>query len=218
MPGTTSTDGAPVHAEEQRRHVVHAAREISAHRAVSETLAADWYSLEQFATCLLSRLAQAMGCVAGALWVPRRDVLVTSAFWRGDAAELLEFEMLTRETQVPSGCDVPGQAWLRHQPLNVVSPGDDPIFARRAAAAHGHLGGVIALPALAGEEVLAVIELYSSEATTPTERLMRTLTGIGHEVGQFLAGHRMSPPPPLINDRKLGVRNRTEAVARYPNG
>jgi PAS domain S-box-containing protein len=230
-------------------------REIASHIVVAATLAADWYSLEQFGVALLSGLTQAMGCVAGALWLPRDGVLVATAFWPQGSPELGEFEALTRETRFPSGCDVPGRAWQARRPVNVVSPCDDPVFARRASAARDRLGGVIALPALAGEEVLAVIELYSSEATKLTDRLMCTLTGIGHEVGQFLAGHRNSLSPPLISDRelevlallakgatnveiaqqlmlaqstvsshvkhilrKLGVRNRTEAVARYLSG
>jgi PAS domain S-box-containing protein len=230
-------------------------REIAAHLAVAETLTSDWHSLEQCGTHLLRGLALAMDCVAGALWVPRRDVLVASVFWRGDSGELSEFEALTRETFFPKGCDVPGRAWAQRRPVSIVSPCDDPSFARRASAARDRIGGVIALPALAGEEVLAVIELHSSEATKLTERLLRTLTGIGHEIGQFLATRRSDLSPPLITDResqvlvllskgatnaeiaqqlvlaqstvsshvkhilrKLGARNRTEAVARYLSG
>jgi PAS domain S-box-containing protein len=183
----------------------HADREIAAHLAVAETLTSDWHSLEQCGTHLLRGLALAMGCVAGALWVPRRDVLVASVFWRGDAGELSEFEALTRETCFPKSCDVPGRAWAQRRPVNVVSPSEDPSFARRAGAARDYLRGVIALPALAGEEVLAVIELHSSEATKLTERLLRTLTGIGHEIGQFLATRRPDHSPPLITDRESQV-------------
>jgi ATP/maltotriose-dependent transcriptional regulator MalT len=43
---------------------------------------------------------------------------------------------------------------------------------------------------LDGEEVLAVVELYSCEDAEPSERLMRSLVGIGHQLGQFLKRHR----------------------------
>jgi PAS domain S-box-containing protein len=230
-------------------------REIAAHLAVAGTLTSEWHSLEQFATHLLRGLALAMGCVSGALWVPRRDVLVASVFWRGGRVGLAEFEALTRELRFPKSSGVPGQVWELRRPVNVVDPCDDPTFARRASAARDRLGGIIALPALAGEEVLAVIELHSSEATALTPRLLRTFTGIGHEVGRFLAAHRGDLAPALITDRerevlallakgatngeiaqqlvlaqstvsshvkhilrKLGVRNRTAAVAQYLNG
>jgi PAS domain S-box-containing protein len=230
-------------------------REIAAHLAVAETLTSDWHSLEQCGMHLLRGLALALGCVAGALWVPCRDVLVASVFWRGDSGELSEFEAQTRATCFPKGCDVPGRAWAQRRPVSIVSPGDDPSFARRASAARDRLGGVIALPAVEGEKVLAVIELHSSEAINLTERLLRTLTGIGHEIGQFLAARRSDLSPPLITAResevlallskgatnaeiaqqlvlaqstvsshvkhilrKLGARNRTEAVARYLSG
>jgi PAS domain S-box-containing protein len=68
-----------------------------------------------------------------------------------------------------------------------------------------HQRGAIAIPVMTGQEVLAVIELYSRGEVSVTERLMETLTGIGYEVGQFLAHRRSELSPPALTERELQV-------------
>jgi ATP/maltotriose-dependent transcriptional regulator MalT len=65
--------------------------------------------------------------------------------------------------------------------------------------------GGVAIPALSGQEVLAVIELASREEAEVTERLMRSLTGIGHEIGQFLSRRRGELEAPVLTAREIEV-------------
>jgi PAS domain S-box-containing protein len=66
-------------------------------------------------------------------------------------------------------------------------------------------GAAIALPVITGDEVLAVIELSSRTEVAVTERLMETLTGIGYEVGQFLARRRGELSARVLTERELQV-------------
>jgi DNA-binding CsgD family transcriptional regulator len=228
-----------------------AEREIAAHVAVAEALA-EWDSFEQGAEGLLRGLATAMGCVAAVLWIPDGDVLVPRVMWHALSVDLSEFDALTRNLRFPIGSGLPGQVWETRQPMNVTGIRDDPVFARRAPAGRDRLRGLVALPALVGDEVMAVLELHSREESEPTKRLMRSLSSIGHEIGQFLRSrHGEIKPLPLSERelevltmmasgasngemakqlvvsqstisshvkhilRKLAVRNRTEAVARF---
>ncbi|MGZ5357159.1 MAG: LuxR C-terminal-related transcriptional regulator [Solirubrobacterales bacterium] len=185
---------------DQRR----AEREIAAHVAVSEALA-EWESFEGGAETLLRKLAGAMDCAAGALWVPDDDVLVANVFWCATTLDNAdEFEAATRQLRLLRGAALPAQVWQTGVPvaLNVC---DQPGFLRVAEAEAAGLRGAVAFPALAGEEVMAVVELYSAEDSVLSERLMRSLVGMGHELGQFLGHHRGELGPPVLTPRELEV-------------
>jgi PAS domain S-box-containing protein len=56
-------------------------REIAAHVAVSEAID-EWESFDQGVENLLRKLAEALDCVAGVLWVPDGEALVAPVLWR----------------------------------------------------------------------------------------------------------------------------------------
>ncbi|HEX8075504.1 MAG TPA: PAS domain S-box protein [Thermoleophilaceae bacterium] len=168
-----------------------AEREISAHVAVSESLV-EWTGLEAGGRLLLSRLGEAMEFSTGALLVVEDDRLVPRVCWRAEPFE--EFMAATRALRVRKGSHLAGQAWATREPINVADlsavRGCDVSPPVREAAMRAGLRGALALPALSGEEVLAVLSFYSREEAELTDRLMRSLTGIAHELGQFLARRR----------------------------
>jgi len=67
------------------------------------------------------------------------------------------------------------------------------------------LGPGIAVPAISGDEVLAVVELTSREEIELTGPLKQSLTGIGYELGQFLARRRGQLGEQLLTPRELEV-------------
>ena len=83
------------------------------------------------------------------------------------------------------GAGLPGRAWERREPVS--------------------LGEGVAVPAINGDEVLAVVELTSREAIELTDRLKRSFAGIGYELGQFLARRRGQLGRPLLTARELEV-------------
>jgi DNA-binding CsgD family transcriptional regulator len=182
----------------ERRHTE---REIEAHIAVTEVLTG-WESLETGAGQLLSRLAGALDFVTGTFWIPRGDVLVAHEVWHDSLVELEEFETVTHTTQLARGIGRAGRAWETQEPVKAVETADPK---RQAAAIRAGLCGGVAIPAVYREEVLAVVELSSGEEAEPSDRLMRTLTGIGHELGQFLGRRRGELDAPLLTPRELQV-------------
>jgi PAS domain S-box-containing protein len=167
---------------DQRR----AEREVAAHVAVSESLTA-WDSLEQGATTLMSNLARAMDFEIGVLWVPQDKVLIPRVFWHSSRTNASEFDSVTRQLRFPQGSGIPGQAWESRQPVSWARAREGESFERRGA---GEMCSALAFPATHGEETLAVFEFYSREESNLTERLLRTLTGIGSEIGAFLGRRR----------------------------
>jgi PAS domain S-box-containing protein len=187
-----------------------ASREIAAHNAVSEALAG-WESLEQGGALLLAKLGQAMEFEVATLWLVEHDALAARVFWHSPSVAATEFESVTRELRLRKGVGLPGHVWEVRHPIKVGTLGEEcggvraPHAARRQAAVRAGLRGAVALPAMHAREVLAVLDFFSREEAELTDRLMRSLTGIGNEVGEFLARRRGELQPPRLTPRELEV-------------
>jgi PAS domain S-box-containing protein len=167
----------------ERRQI---AREIAGHIAIEEVLAA-WASLEDGAEQLLARLGEAMEFVVAVLWLQRDDVLIPRTVWSSRSTEASEFVAARQPLNARPRQGLAVEAWLSRQPVVVVSLPDAPTFLGRDAAVGAGLRGAVAFPAVSGDLTFAVLEFYSHESLTPTETLLRSLTGMGHELGHFFA-------------------------------
>ncbi len=164
--------------------------EIAALVAVSEGIV-EWESFDQGVENLLRKLAEAMDCVAGVLWVPDGEELVARVFWRKrNFDEADDFETATRRLRIAQGQGLPGRVWKSGTPIALNDLGEFQGYLRTEEAETAGLRGGVAFAVLDGEEVLAVVELYSCADAEPSERLMRSLVGIGHELGQVLKRRR----------------------------
>lgn len=182
----------------------HAEREMAAHLAVSEALSA-WSSLEQGAERLLRDLCTALDYSVGVLWLPQGDVLVARLFFNVAGTRTPEYERATRELRLPKGLGLPGQAWERREPVDAEHLIGEIRFGRDEAAARDGLTCGLAIPAHTGDEVLAVFELCAKDDAELTDRLMQLLTGLGYELGAFLAHRRGELKPPPLTERQLEI-------------
>jgi PAS domain S-box-containing protein len=179
-----------------------AERTIAAHLAVAEALA-DWPSFEEGATALLQKLGVALDCFAGVLWIPDGEVLVAHVIWRSDTIDVTLLESVIRQLRLPRGVGLAGHVWATGTPQNVRSLKEDPRFPAEAVAS---LSGAVGLPAIHAREVLAVLEFCCEPVSVDvTDRLLRSLTGIGYELGEFLAHRRGQLKPDALTPRQLEV-------------
>ena len=180
-----------------------AERDIAVRIAVSPALTA-WSSFEQGAKRLLRDLAGALGLMAGALWLPRDGVLVARVTWSVTSSDEQALERALRPLRLVSGVGLPGRVWERRKPIGgAISPARD-----GAPGCQADVGGfcaTLALPALAGEEVLGVVELHSQAQIELSERLMLVLTAIGQELGAFFAQRRGELGLSPLSERELEV-------------
>jgi DNA-binding CsgD family transcriptional regulator len=181
-----------------------AEREIAAHLAVSKALTAGG-SLEQAGERLLRDLATALDFAVAALWVPSGAVLEPRLFCSVASGKAPEYERATRQLRLPIGIGLPGLAWQRREPVDIANLGNNSHAVRKDAAARDGLSCGLAIPAVADEEVLAVVELCSKQEAKLTDRLMLLLTGVGYELGAFLARRRGELAPPPLTPRQLQV-------------
>jgi PAS domain S-box-containing protein len=181
-------------------------RELHAHYALEQALR-DWQTFDEGVVGLLRRLGIAMNFATGSLWVhdPKDDALVCRAFWTAPGFDAGEFEIATRGVTFKPGKGVPGAAWEARQPV-IETDLRSMLDPRRAAAAERlGLRSGLAFPAVADDGSLAVLSYHSLDRRTPTERLARTLTGLGREIGRFLSGRRADLGMGTLTARELQV-------------
>jgi PAS domain S-box-containing protein len=179
-----------------------AEREIASRFAVTSALAA-WTSFEQGMEGLLRGLAGAIGARAGTAWLPDPDALVANVFWSEDPATTFDFEVATRSLNLQRGTGLPGRVWSSAVPA--IERTASPNCERGDPARSSGLRGLLAVPVVYADEVLVVIELASTEEIALPERLLRSTTAIGFEVGEFFAHRRGELLPPALTTRELEV-------------
>jgi DNA-binding NarL/FixJ family response regulator/PAS domain-containing protein len=183
---------------------VQANHKIAAHVAVSNALE-DWESLDEGAHRLLRDLAGALEFDSGCLWVPRDETLAARVFWAAPSLDASAFESATRRLRLRRGSCLPGMVWEAGEPINLIDIHTQPDYGRGDAAAEAGLTGAVALPAMHADQVLAVVELHARDPADLSSRLMRSLTAIGYELGQFLAHRRVDLDPISLTTRQLEV-------------
>jgi DNA-binding CsgD family transcriptional regulator len=134
---------------------------------------------------VLSGLATALGYQYGIVWLPLDHELVARTVWPDETSDPSVLEAVQRGARLRRG-DSP--AWRAHTQREVSSA-----------------PGVVAIPAVSGTEVLAVIELRSAGRLEHSGELTRSLAAIGRKLGESLAEHRDELEIPLLTPRELEV-------------
>jgi DNA-binding CsgD family transcriptional regulator len=151
--------------------------------AVSDCLR-EWASFNSGTERLLRELGDPLGQAAGALWLPDGDALVARAVWTSDGVQRAVLEEMLRPVRLLRGVGLPGHAWMHAEPVSAsaaVSAGTPAI---------GELRGTLGVPALAGGDVVCVVELYSASAPDFSPGIMQVLGTVAHNLGAFFARRR----------------------------
>jgi DNA-binding CsgD family transcriptional regulator len=202
------TDRNPVQASEAQisRHkaaLEQAGPEVRVLLAVADFLAM-WEPFEQAIDRLLRDVSEALGQGAGVLWLPRVDVLVPHTIWSAPGVDQKALERAHRHTRRASAGGLAGRARDGRRPIERGRLGTHlPVEERLDAP--GGLSATVAVPALAGDEVLAILELYSTSQAEISERLMGVLTAVGNLLGLFFARRRALLQPSPVTARELQV-------------
>lgn len=180
-----------------------AEREIAAHVAVQEALT-DWDGFQSGARGLLTRLAGALDCAVGVFWVPRGPVLLSRVVWHESGAEA-PLETALPSTLMPRASGLASRVREARTPLSWTATEAQIADPRDAVSRGKGLRGAFAIPALMGDDVLAIVELATDREIEFSERLERSLHGIGHELGHFLARRGGELAEPLLTPREIEV-------------
>jgi PAS domain S-box-containing protein len=181
-------------------------QELEARELVSATLR-EWDAADEGVVQLLERIASALGYPMGSLWLwdSRAEALRCRAFWSAPDVDPGFFEHEKRSLVFRPGEGKPGLAWKTREPVVTPDVATDGAFKPREAAMSRSVRSGLALPAIADGEPIAVLSFYSFEHRIPSATLVRTLSAIGYEIGDFLGRRRPELGGSPLSARELEV-------------
>jgi PAS domain S-box-containing protein len=154
---------------------------------------------------LVRDLAEALEFDFGVLWVPREEALAPWQIWQTRSLYLPHREAEVSEVRLAKGDGLAGSAWMSGLPTRAADLTGSAHDTLRGLEARTDMYGSLAVPATYGDEVLAVLTFASRHQVVLTDQFMRSLLGIGYEIGHFFARRRGQLSAPVLSPREAEV-------------
>jgi PAS domain S-box-containing protein len=177
-------------AEEERDQ---ANARLSVQYAVARTLA-EVRHLGEASGKIVQAICESVGWDFGDLWRvdAHAGVLRCVDIWHAPEFHAHEFIDATQRTTIPPGVGLPGRVWSSRKAFWIPEVGLDENFPRAALAAKGGLHGAFAFPIMLGNEVIGVMEFFSSGIHLPDDDLLSMLAALGAQIGSFIQREQMA--------------------------
>ena len=155
---------------------------------ISARALAESATLAEAVPRVLQAICEALDWDHGAVWKldASADLMRCVDTWHQPAVSVPEFTAVSRRMTFARGVGLPGRVWASGEPAWIPDVVADRNFPRAAIARQEGLHGAFALPILTRGRVGGVIEFFSREIREPDSQLLRMLTTVGVQVGQFL--------------------------------
>ncbi len=101
-----------------------------------------------------------------------------------------KFRQVSEKRYFASGICLPGRILATGQPLWITDVSQDPAFLRSEQAQHEGLKSAFGCPILIGMEVVAVLEFFTDQSSSPDEGLLKIMTQVGSQVGHVIKRRR----------------------------
>lgn len=166
-------------------------RRRAAAYAVGEVLARA-PDLMQAAPDILRVICESLNWRIGAFWFVdlHAERLQCFTVWSDVAAGATSFLALTKDVLFSSGVGLPGRVWASGRAAWIDDVVHDPNFPRARAAREAGIHGAFAFPISIDDHVLGVIECFTHTVAAPDTDLLRTMSTVGNQLGQFMARKR----------------------------
>ena len=140
----------------------------------------------------LRKVCDITGWVLGEAWIPRPDgaYLECSPAWDSRIEGAEEFRTLSEAFTFPPGIGLPGRAWLSknrygYRTLRWIPDSRAPI-ARKCGLKTG-----IAIPVLRGNEVVAVMDFFTTKPCKEDKQLMEIIFAVAAQLGMVIYHKQM---------------------------
>jgi PAS domain S-box-containing protein len=167
---------------EQRMVLLHAIARILAESA----------TLAEATPSIVQAICQNLGWPVGAIW--RLDagaqVLRCIKVWHEGPKKFHEFEATTGQITFAPGIGLPGRVWTSGLPAWIPDVTRDDNFPRAPVAAREGLHSAFGFPIRLGDEILGILEFFSSEIHRPDDDLLQMMATVGSQIGQFIERKR----------------------------
>ena len=141
---------------------------------------------------VLRKVCQTTGWVYGGAWILNTEAnhleYVTAC--HAKSPELARFRVGSSEFTFAPGSGLPGQAWLSKKPAWATDVSQERNYPRVALAQQAGLRAGVAIPILANDEAVAVLEFYLHEKREEGERFVNLISAIAAQVGAMIQRKR----------------------------
>ena len=145
-------------------------------------------SLHEAAPQVLKNICETLEWAVGTVWKldKKEGILRCVETWHIPTANVSEFSALTRSHTFDRGIGLPGRVWQEVDALWIEDVTRDPNFPRAPIASKEGLHSAFGFPILLADEVLGVLEFFSPQIRQPDTKLLKLLSAIGSQIGQFI--------------------------------
>ena len=164
--------------DEERKSLLHAVTRILAESS----------TLTEATPQIIQRICNSLSWHVGAIWQVDRNsaTLSCAGVWQVGSATFPAFENTTKQRTFEKGVGLPGRVWASGEPAWIPDVVHDANFPRVRIAAQEGLHAAFGFPIRLGDEIHGVIEFFSSQIRRPDEDLLRMMSTIGIQIGQFI--------------------------------
>jgi PAS domain S-box-containing protein len=162
-----------------------AARRLTTEHAVTLALA-DSETTETAWRKILDVLGEGLDWQVGGLWIVNKkdQVIECQETWDNPSSQFVASERQCRF--LARGMGLPGQVWATDKPVWFADIDHEASWLKLSLPAHVALHGAFAFPIKMRNEVLGVIEYFSTGIREPDEDLLQMMHAMGREIGQFV--------------------------------
>ncbi len=134
------------------------------------------------------RVGEQTGWPFGQAWVPDStgSYLECTPIWHGEGGKFDWFRASNQGTTFARGAGLPGAAWATRKPVWVEDLCTDPTFGRSMAARDVGLCAALAVPVLAGDEAVAVLEFFLGKRRHEDDRTLEVISTVAAQLGSFV--------------------------------
>src|SRR5215472_4667945 len=145
-------------------------------------------SLHEAAPQILKNICETLEWAVGTVWKldKKEGILRCVETWHTPTANVSEFSMHTRSHTFDRGIGLPGRVWQEVDALWIEDVTCDSNFPRAPIALKEGLHSAFGFPILLADEVLGVLEFFSHQIRQPDTKLLKLLSAIGSQIGQFI--------------------------------
>ncbi len=139
--------------------------------------------------------------------------LVPAGIWHlDDPARFETFRKITEVTPFNAGEGLPGRVVASGKPAWIIDVTQDSNFPRANLAKNIGVKAGFAFPILIGDEIVGVMEFFSSKAVEPDDKLLEIMTQVGTQLGRVLERKRAEEEVRHSHEQLRDLYHRLELV------
>lgn len=144
--------------------------------------------LSHCAASVMNWTGEFMGWDLGNIWLIDKSGAFSTcvATWTKPGLAADAFIKASRGARFDKGAGLPGRVWQTNRTFWLGDVQRDDNFPRLKAAYASGLRSAFAFPVIGQRGILGVVEFFSVGVAEPDDAIVRNVTAIGHQLGQFL--------------------------------